>query len=52
MRADRRSRRLVAEVKFSEWTTAGEMRHPSFLGLREDKKPKDVILEKEVHRKG
>jgi ATP-dependent DNA ligase len=52
MRADRRSRRLVAEVKFSEWTTAGEMRHPSFLGLREDKKPKDVVLEKEVHRKG
>ena len=43
---------LVAEVKFSEWTAAGEMRHPAFLGLREDKKPKDVMLEKEVHRKG
>jgi bifunctional non-homologous end joining protein LigD len=40
---------LVAEVKFSEWTAAGEMRH---LGLRENKKPKDVVLEKEVHRKG
>jgi bifunctional non-homologous end joining protein LigD len=43
---------LVAEVKFTEWTAAGEMRHPAFLGLREDKKPKDVVLEKEVHRKG
>ena len=44
--------RLVAEVKFTEWTTAGEMRHPAFLGLRADKKPKDVVLEKELHRKG
>jgi bifunctional non-homologous end joining protein LigD len=39
--------KLVAEVKFTEWTSAGEMRHPSFLGLREDKKPEDVVLEKE-----
>ena len=30
--------KLVAEVKFTEWTTAGEMRHPAFLGLREDKR--------------
>jgi bifunctional non-homologous end joining protein LigD len=44
--------RLVAEVKFTECTAAGEMRHPAFLGLREDKKPKDVVLEKEFHRKG
>jgi bifunctional non-homologous end joining protein LigD len=40
--------KLVAEVKFSEWTSAGEMRHPAFLGLREDKKPDDVVLEKEA----
>jgi bifunctional non-homologous end joining protein LigD len=40
--------RLVAEVKFTEWTAAGEMRHPSFLGLREDKKPDDVVIEKEA----
>src|SRR5207237_9489708 len=26
--------KLVAEVKFTEWTSAGEMRHPVFLGLR------------------
>ena len=43
--------KLVAEVKFSEWTGGGEMRHPAFLGLREDKKPADVVLEKEEHRR-
>ena len=37
---------LVAEVKFTEWTSAGEMRHPVFLGLREDKRPEDVTREK------
>jgi bifunctional non-homologous end joining protein LigD len=25
---------LVVEVKFTEWTADGEMRHPVFLGLR------------------
>jgi bifunctional non-homologous end joining protein LigD len=28
---------LVAEVKFTKWTSSGEMRHPVYLGLREDK---------------
>lgn len=42
--------RLVAEVKFTEWTSAGEMRHPVFLGLREDKRAEDVVLEKETTR--
>ena len=42
--------RLVAEVRFTEWTAGGEMRHPSFLGLRQDKKPADVVLEKEQSR--
>ena len=37
--------KLVAEVKFTEWTAAGEMRHPAFVGLRQDKKPQDVVLE-------
>ncbi len=41
--------KLVGEVKFTEWTSAGEMRHPAFLGLREDKKPMDVVLEIEEH---
>jgi bifunctional non-homologous end joining protein LigD len=42
--------RLVAEIKFTEWTSAGEMRHPVFLGLREDKRVEDVVLEKERSR--
>ena len=28
--------KLVAEVRFSEWTRAGNLRHPSYVGLRED----------------
>lgn len=43
--------KLVAEVKFTEWTAAGKMRHPSFLGVREDKRPQDVVREKETARK-
>ena len=37
--------KLVGEVKFTEWTSDGEMRHPVFLGLRTDKKALDVIRE-------
>ena len=37
--------KLVGEVKFTEWTSEGEMRHPAFLGLRSDKKAFDVIRE-------
>jgi bifunctional non-homologous end joining protein LigD len=33
--------KLVAEVKFSEWTADLRMRQPIFLGLREDKKPQE-----------
>jgi len=36
---------LVAEVEFTEWTEDGSIRHPSFQGLREDKKAKDVVRE-------
>jgi bifunctional non-homologous end joining protein LigD len=43
--------KLVAEIKFTEWTTAGEMRHPVFLGLRTDKAAQDVIFEQELPRK-
>jgi bifunctional non-homologous end joining protein LigD len=42
--------RLVAEVKFTEWTSAGEMRHPVYLGLRRDKKAEDVVRERESSR--
>ena len=37
--------RLVAEVEFSEWTSAGNIRQPSYKGLREDKDPAKVIRE-------
>ncbi len=37
--------KLVGEVKFTEWTAKGEMRHPVFLGLRTDKKATDVVRE-------
>jgi bifunctional non-homologous end joining protein LigD len=37
--------RLVAQVQFTEWTEDGILRHPSFQGLRSDKKPADVVRE-------
>jgi bifunctional non-homologous end joining protein LigD len=40
--------KLVAEVAFTEWTADGSIRHPSFQGLREDKKPHDVVREEPV----
>jgi bifunctional non-homologous end joining protein LigD len=36
---------LVCEVVFTEWTSDGKIRHPSFQGLRADKKPKEVVRE-------
>ncbi|MFZ1618180.1 MAG: DNA ligase D [Flavobacteriales bacterium] len=39
---------LVANIKFTEWTRDGHMRHPVFLGLRTDKDPQDVHKEKVV----
>ncbi len=36
---------LVCEVKFTEWTHDGKLRHPSFNGLRRDKPPKKVRKE-------
>ncbi len=40
--------KLLAEVEFSEWTADGQMRHPSFQGLREDKPAEAVTQEKPV----
>ena len=38
--------RFVAQVAFTEWTEDNKLRHPSFLGLREDKSPGEVVREK------
>lgn len=43
--------KLVAEVRFTEWTSAGEMRHPVFLALRDDKAAGDVMRESEKRRR-
>lgn len=40
---------LVCEVAFSEVTSDGVFRHPSFQGMRDDKKAKEVIRETEAH---
>jgi DNA ligase D-like protein (predicted ligase) len=37
--------KLVCEVGFSEWTRDGKLRHPTFLGLREDKDPGEIVKE-------
>lgn len=36
---------LVAEVRFTEWTRDGQLRHPRFMGLRSDKTARDVVRE-------
>jgi bifunctional non-homologous end joining protein LigD len=38
---------LVCEVTYAEWTDEGTLRQPVFRGMRPDKKPEDVIVEKE-----
>jgi DNA ligase D-like protein (predicted ligase) len=37
--------KLVAQVRFVEWTADGHLRHPAFLGLRSDKKANAVLRE-------
>lgn len=36
--------RLIAQVSFQEWTVDRKLRQPVFLGLRDDKRPQDVLL--------
>jgi bifunctional non-homologous end joining protein LigD len=36
---------LVAQIAFSEWTRDGRLRHPRYLGLREDKSAREVVRE-------
>ena len=55
-RADRKGAhwikpRLVAEIAFGEFTDDGILRHPSFIGLREDKPASQVVVEAVKHTK-
>ena len=43
---------LVGEVRFNEWTRDGSIRHPSFVGLRDDRSAKDVRREEPGQRQG
>ena len=36
---------LVAQIAFAEWTRDGRLRHPRYLGLRDDKPARDVVRE-------
>jgi bifunctional non-homologous end joining protein LigD len=40
---------LVAEIAFTEFTNEGILRHPSFIGLREDKPASEVVVETPSH---
>jgi len=39
------NRKLVAQIRFTEWTKDDKLRHPRFLGLRDDKRPEEVVKE-------
>jgi bifunctional non-homologous end joining protein LigD len=36
--------RLIAQISFQEWTAERKLRQPVFLGLRDDKRPQEVLL--------
>ena len=36
---------LVAQIRFTEWTADQKLRHPVYLGLRDDKKASEVVVE-------
>jgi bifunctional non-homologous end joining protein LigD len=42
--------RLVVEVKFTEWTADGKLRHPTYLGIRDDVKVESVRKEPDISR--
>ena len=44
--------KLVAQVRFAEWTSDGVLRHPVYLGLRDDKKAAEVTREGKVQGSG
>jgi ATP-dependent DNA ligase len=39
---------LVGQFEFVEWTSDNHLRHSRFIALRDDKKPKSVVREKQI----
>jgi len=37
---------LVGQFEFVEWTGENHLRHTRFIGLRDDRRPKDVVRER------
>lgn len=37
---------LVAQIEFTDWTSANHLRHATFVALRDDKNPREVVHEK------
>jgi bifunctional non-homologous end joining protein LigD len=44
--------KLVGQFAFSEWTRDGRLRHPRYLGLRNDKRPREVVRERPRSARG
>jgi bifunctional non-homologous end joining protein LigD len=40
---------LAAEVRYANWTSDGRLREPAFLGLREDRSGRDIVLDPRTH---
>jgi bifunctional non-homologous end joining protein LigD len=36
--------KLIAQIAFQEWTADRKLRQPVFLGLRDDKSPREVLM--------
>jgi len=36
---------LVAQIEFGEWTPDGHLRRSKFIGLRNDKEPREIVRE-------
>jgi bifunctional non-homologous end joining protein LigD len=36
---------IVRQIAYKEWTSDGRLRHPSFVGVRLDERPREVLLE-------
>ena len=40
----------MAQIRFTEWTADAKLRHPVYLGLRDDKDPREVVREQKARR--